>query len=418
MSNSWRPCPTFAPFRLPQVQQVDDNDRKKKIGEPRDIDGWTKFTFPGRKGKYSEFQWNFNHFSGVDYDNKTGDKGVFRILGDNKGFADDVDNEKGGFDYLMGADVAHEHGDVSNDIIEWGKWMLREFPVAGFRFDAVKHISRAWLAHFVAEVRKEASKIRKETGHKSSAGSDEGPSLFGVGEYWKDDVDTCIQYLGDFGDQQFSLFDAPLHYNFAEAANAGKDYDLRKIFDGTIVAKRPIDAVTLVENHDTQEGQSLASPVNTMFKPLAYSIIALRQDGYPCVFLGDLDGVHKQDENGQPTKETTQAVSSLDKILKARKYFAFGEQRDYWDHPACVGWVRMGTEEHDGCAVVLCIGDDEGVKRMEVGKEKAGQVYVDALGWMPDVEITVGDDGWAEFKSPAYSVGIWVRKDAKDLKRF
>ncbi|CAO1636433.1 unnamed protein product [Sympodiomycopsis kandeliae] len=401
-----------------KVQQVDENERSKKIGEPRDIEGWTKFNFEGRNGKYSQMQWNFEKFTGVDYDNKTGDKGVFRILGDNKGFANDVDPEKGGYDYLMGADVDHDHPEVSEDMINWGKWLVRTFPIAGFRFDAVKHISRHWLAHFVSEVRKEASKVRKEAGVKLAPGSDEGPALFGVGEYWKDDVDTCLRYLSDFGEQQFSLFDAPLHYNFAEASNAGKDYDLRKIFDGTIVAQRPIDACTLVENHDTQEGQSLASPVNPTFKPLAYSIILLRQDGYPCIFLGDLDGVHKQDENGQPTDETTQSISNLDKIIKARKYFAFGEQRDYWDHPSCVGWVRAGTEKHDGCAVVLCVGDGEGVKRMEVGKDKAGQVYVDALGWQPDAEVTIGDDGWADFKSPAHSVGIWVRKDAQELKHF
>lgn len=78
----------------------------------------------------------------------------------------------------------------------------------------------------------------------------------------------------------------------------------------------------------------------------------------------------------------------------------------------------MGTEEHDGCAVVLCIGEGEGEKRMEMGKDKAGYVYVDALGWMSDVEITVGEDGWANFKSPAHSAAVWVPKDAKDLKNF
>ena len=105
-----------------RVQQVDDNDRTKNIGEERDIEGWTKFEFKGRNGKHSDFKMDFNHFTGVDYDAKTGDKGVFRILGKNKSFADDVDGEKGGYDYLMGADVDHAHPDVAGDIINWGKW--------------------------------------------------------------------------------------------------------------------------------------------------------------------------------------------------------------------------------------------------------------------------------------------------------
>lgn len=85
---------------------------------------------------------------------------------------------------------------------------------------------------------------------------EDGPIMFGVGEFWKDSVDSCMKYLGEFGEEQFSLFDAPLHYNFKEAGDAGKNYDLRKIFDGTIVQSRPLDAVTLCSNHDTQKGES------------------------------------------------------------------------------------------------------------------------------------------------------------------
>jgi alpha-amylase len=89
---------------------------------------------------------------------------------------------------------------------------------------------------------------------------------------------------------QFTVFDAPLHYNFKEAGDAKSEYDLRKIWDGTIVQSRPMDAVTLVDNHDTQVGQALQSWVSSGFKPLAYAMILLRTAGYPCVFYGDLYG--------------------------------------------------------------------------------------------------------------------------------
>lgn len=29
-----------------------------------DIEGYTKFVFPGRGDRYSAFKWNFNHFTG------------------------------------------------------------------------------------------------------------------------------------------------------------------------------------------------------------------------------------------------------------------------------------------------------------------------------------------------------------------
>lgn len=35
-----------------------------------------------------------------------------------------------------------------------------------------------------------------------------------------------------------------LHDNMHEAGEQGADYDMRKIFDGTLVKERPVDAVT------------------------------------------------------------------------------------------------------------------------------------------------------------------------------
>lgn len=38
----------------------------------------------------------------------------------------------------------------------------------------------------------------------------------------------------------------------------------------------------------------------------------------------------------------------IDKFLEARKEHAFGEQYDYFDHANCIGWTRLGNEEHPG----------------------------------------------------------------------
>lgn len=83
--------------------QVNEDDRTKTVGEARDIEGWTDFSFPGRKDRYSSFHWGFEHFTGVDWDQKNKAKGVFRILGENKGWAEDVEAENANYDYLMGA---------------------------------------------------------------------------------------------------------------------------------------------------------------------------------------------------------------------------------------------------------------------------------------------------------------------------
>jgi alpha-amylase len=73
--------------------------------------------------------------------------------------------------------------------------------------------------------------------------------MFAVGEFWKDSLDDLEAYLGSLG-TQFSVFDAPLHYNFKAAGDQAENYDIRKIWDGTVVNARPIDAVTLVDNHE------------------------------------------------------------------------------------------------------------------------------------------------------------------------
>lgn len=90
--------------------------------------------------------------------------------------------------------------------------------------------------------------MREEEGKKPFDEA-EGPCLFAVGELWKDSIDTIVQYVTNFDGEQISLFDAPLHYNFKEASDGAENFDLRQVLEGTMMQRRPIDAVTLVENH-------------------------------------------------------------------------------------------------------------------------------------------------------------------------
>jgi alpha-amylase len=80
---------------------VDENDRTKFLSDPYDIDGWTYFDFPGRKGKYSDMKWRFDHFTGIDWDQKGEKKGIFKIQGQGKDWAPDADDTHGSYDYLM-----------------------------------------------------------------------------------------------------------------------------------------------------------------------------------------------------------------------------------------------------------------------------------------------------------------------------
>jgi len=50
--------------------------------------------------QYSKLKWNFNHFTGVDYNENDGKTSIFRIQGDGKYWARGVDRENQNYDYL------------------------------------------------------------------------------------------------------------------------------------------------------------------------------------------------------------------------------------------------------------------------------------------------------------------------------
>ncbi|GAC1598747.1 MAG: hypothetical protein NVS3B19_20870 [Ginsengibacter sp.] len=61
------------------VRKVDPNDRNQYISEPFEINAYTKFSFPGRGKKYSDFEWNATCFTGVDYAVDSNETGIFVI---------------------------------------------------------------------------------------------------------------------------------------------------------------------------------------------------------------------------------------------------------------------------------------------------------------------------------------------------
>jgi alpha-amylase len=263
----------------------------------------------------------------------------------------------------------------------------------GVRLDAVKHISpefeNEWLDH-----------MRKVTGKE----------FFAVGEYWAPgNLPLLLKYI-EATEGRMSLFDASLHHNFVNASKQGKDYDLTTLLNDTLVSANPERSVTVVGNHDTQPLQSLEAPVEEWFKPLAYAVILLREKGYPCVFYTDLYSATYKDKGGDGNEYEIflPACAHIEKMMRTRKSFAYGPQRDYLDHGNCIGWTREGDAEHpgSGCAVLISNGE-EGNKTMELGKSHAGKTFYDYLGGREE-KITLDEEGKGAFKVGAGSVSVWV----------
>lgn len=366
-----------------KVVEVNPDNRNETQGEPLEISAWTDFEFEGRCGRYSDFKWHWYHFSGTDYDDATGRSGIFRILGDGKGWSNEVDGENGNYDYLMCNDIDHDHPEVADELKRWGKWVAAELDLDGMRMDAVKHIEASFVADFLDAVRD----VR-------------GAEFYAVGEYWNGNLATLHEYIDTMAGR-INLFDVPLHYNMFQASQEQGGYDLSGILRGTLTEECPSLAVTFVDNHDSQRGCSLESQVASWFKPLAYGLILLMKDGYPCVFYGDYYGIAGKPSPHRPI---------IDILLDARRRYAYGEQINYFDHPSTIAFVRTGTPERPDSGLIFVMSNDKaGAKSIALGAEHAGETWKEITGSIPD-DVTLDDEGRGSFRVESRNISVWVRR--------
>jgi len=290
--------------------------------------------------------------------------------------------------------IDHRHPAVRDDLFAWGSWILDVTGGSGYRLDAIKHVDRKFTAEFIQRARSVPTRER----------------LFVVAECWTTNIRAILRYVRLFRGQM-AFFDVPLHENFHQASKSGSSFDLRRILHNSLLAIRPKDAVTFVDNHDTQVGQSLESWVDTNFKVQAYALTLLRCDGFPCVFYGDL----------YPNDECfDQATSDKIKLLlKARQTFAYGSSRDYFQYQNCIGFVRMGDSERPGCVVVISneSPDDRMTSpriRMNVGPRGKGGAVFHGL-FDTSRCISVDDKGWGDFYCSCNAVEVWIRDTDVDV---
>lgn len=380
------------------VEEVDPLNRNEVIStEPFTIEAFTKFTFPGRKGKYSEFIWDYHCFTGTDYDHNTGNTGIYRILNEYgaNGWEQTITEENGNYDYLMFSDIDFRNPYVREELKKWIKWYHETTGFNGLRLDAVKHIPARFFNEWIDYIKSFVP---------------ENPFTV-IGEFWTYDLDHQLKYIEET-EGRIQLFDSCLHLNFYNAAHQGREYDLTTIFHNTLVSVHPVLAVTLVDNHDTQPLQDLESYVEPWFKPLAYALILLREAGYPCVFYPDMYGVRYSDfgRDGNTYEIDIPVTEKINILLRARKHFAYGIQKDYLDHPNCIGWVRQGQEGQAGLAVLMSNGED-GFKRMDMGSSCAGAIFRDVMEYITEVVIA-DEEGWADFRCAGGKVSVWIREDA------
>ncbi|CAK3803501.1 related to glucan 1,4-alpha-maltohexaosidase precursor [Lecanosticta acicola] len=463
--------------------EVDREDRRIEISAPRKIEAWLKYDFPGRERegmKYSSLKWRAEHFNGTDWDQRAKKNALYKLIDDpatypkpnkeqipiankptqgfnrlarfagtvsnaisdrvapprrpGKGWAEDVDKTHGNYDYLIFSNIFYAHPDVQKDVLRWGQWMIQDTGVHGFRLDAAQHFSWNFIRNWITQVQV-ASRNRY------------GKDAMIVGEVWAAEVSRQLRWL-DFVTPPGSpvlacAFDSPLLYSFSriseDVRKGSKNADLRTLLSGpghpdkhALVSVRPHQAVTFVTNHDTQPGQTSFTPVDASLKSLFYAFILLRREGHPCVFWGDLYGTRGKNteapacqatvlSSGMPDSLQPQnsTRSLLPSLMLARKLFAYGQQKDYFDSMSCIGWNRSGTHDRPGCVVIMSIGPPSKwtIKKMAAGRP--GEKWVDILSEKEGrPEIVIDNKGFGVFACKGRSVSVYVNEQCEGAARF
>ena len=278
----------------------------------------------------------------------------------------------------MGADLDFGNEETVQEVTSWLYWYINLTKINGLRLDAVKHIPASFYKNLLPKIYHDFNK-----------------ELFTVGEYWHGDVYHLENYLKEVN-FEMSLFDVPLHYHFYDASH-NENYDFSHIFDQTLVSMYPSNAVTFVDNHDTEPSQSLASFIPDWFKGHAYCLTLLRKAGYPCVFYGDLEGIDY--ENVSSKKEMLQQLLSL------RKQYNEGNQEDYFNHPHLIGWIRRTQTK---TMAIIMTNSTGGIKSMYVGKEYSHCYYVNVFNGYQ--RVLINEDGYGDFYCEDKNFAVYVKE--------
>ena len=183
--------------------KIDPDDRTKTLGDYRTISAWTKYNFEGRNNTYSDFKLDWSHFTAIDYDDIAKENGIFRFYG--KHFSNEVDKERGNYDYLMGCDVDFNNIDVVDDLNQWGKWFLSQTNVDGFRLDAAKYLYAQGEYNTDLNLLQENLDFWKEI---TDGWRDAKDDLYIVAEVWSGFSSVAPYY---------SNFDANFNFDLADA---------------------------------------------------------------------------------------------------------------------------------------------------------------------------------------------------------
>ena len=169
-----------------------------------------------------------------------------------------------GPDFSFGSDLAPINGKpkgyIFHGLIDSADWMTRSLDVQGYRIDDAKGQSSDFLFPFLNS--------------KSMAGK------FAVAEYFDGNIGKIQDWVFNRMRGRPSAFDFPTRFTLAGMCNS-RPFNMAVLDHVGLAGSDPLQAVTFVENHDTDRSEPIFQN-----KIMAYAYI-LTSEGYPCVFYKD-----------------------------------------------------------------------------------------------------------------------------------
>jgi galactose oxidase len=259
-------------------------------------------------------------------------------------------------DFPFGRELAPINGKpqgyVFNGLIDAADWLTRALDVQGYRLDDVKGLSTDFLFPFLTS--------------KSMAGK------FAFGEFFDGNRTLVNGWIfnphGMRG--RASAFDFPLRFILAAMCNNPGRFDMTDLDHAGLAGISPLNAVTFVENHDTDLNEPVVAN-----KILAYAYI-LTSEGYPCVYYRD----YSQDPNCYGLKQP------IDNLIWIHEKLAAGPTQQRWRDFDLFAYERLGQP-----GLLVALNNDPAAPRtIEVATAFGANVVLhDYTGHGPDL-VTSG----------------------------
>jgi alpha-amylase len=215
-----------------------------------------------------------------------------------------------GPDFSFGSDLApinggHPRGSLAGRLIDSADWLTRSLDLQGYRIDDAKGQSSDFLLRFLNS--------------KSMAGK------FAVAEYFDGNVPKVQDWIFRQMQGRATAFDFSLRFTLANMCNS-RPFNMAMLDHAGLVGSTPFQAVTFVENHDTDRSEPVFQN-----KMLAYAYI-LTSEGYPCVFYKD----YSTDEFCFGLKP------EIDKLLFVHEHVADGDTLQRFKDFDAFAYERLG----------------------------------------------------------------------------